>query len=155
MKEIAAEVGEVVVEKNIAYGSSFEKCGDFLKLLYPDGIRPEQYTDALLIVRMFDKMMRIASRKDAFGESPYKDMAGYAVCGTLKDEPGKPVVKRLTCPHDPIGQTLHCGVKTCSVHNPVNKRFGPVPPPDPELLTLIEKVMEKGNVGHPEDSEQR
>jgi hypothetical protein len=74
------------VEKNKAYGSSFEKTGDFLRLLYPDGLRPEQYGDALLLVRVFDKQMRIATRKDAFGESPFSDIAGYGILGAAKDD---------------------------------------------------------------------
>src|SRR4029077_1447387 len=73
----AEELGRTVAEKNAAYGSAFAKSGDFLKLLYPDGIRPEQYTDMLLLVRIFDKQMRIATHKDALGETPFRDIAGY------------------------------------------------------------------------------
>jgi hypothetical protein len=83
---IGKEVGELVEEKNAAYGSSFEKCGRFLELLYPNGLTPAQYDDALLLVRIFDKQMRIATRKDAFGESPYRDIAGYGLLGAAKDE---------------------------------------------------------------------
>lgn len=94
MKEftrIAAEIGSLVTEKNIAYGDSFAKCGEHLKLLYPNGIQPEQYDDALAMVRIFDKQMRIATRKDAFGESPYRDIAGYGILGAAKDEVGPEV----------------------------------------------------------------
>lgn len=80
--EIGAEIGALVDEKQRAYGLSFHKCGDFLRLLYPDGVRPEQYGDLLCLVRMFDKQMRIATQKNAFGESSYKDLAGYALLGT-------------------------------------------------------------------------
>lgn len=83
---LAREIGKLTAEKNVAYGSSFELCGEHLKLLYPEGIRPEQYTDMLLMARIFDKEMRIAHQKDAFGESPYRDLAGYALCGAAKDE---------------------------------------------------------------------
>jgi len=86
-KKIGTDIGALVNEKNAAYGDSFAKCGQFLTLLYPDGIRPEQYDDALALVRIFDKQMRIATRKDAFGESPYRDIAGYGILGTAKDEP--------------------------------------------------------------------
>ncbi len=75
-ERIAGEVGRLVTEKNAAYGDSFSKCGEFLRLLYPDGIQPEQYGDALATVRIFDKLMRIATRKDFAGESPYRDIAG-------------------------------------------------------------------------------
>lgn len=84
-KAIGAEIGALVQEKNAAYGDSFAKSGDFLRLLYPDGIRPEQYGDALLIVRVFDKLMRVATRKDAFGESPWRDCAGYSILGVAND----------------------------------------------------------------------
>ena len=84
--DIAARIGELVTEKNIAYGDSFAKCGQFLRLLYPEGIKPGQYDDALAMVRIFDKQMRIATAKDAYGESPYQDIAGYAILGIAKDE---------------------------------------------------------------------
>ena len=80
-QEIGNEIGLLVDVKNAAYGSAFEKAGAYLRLLYPDGIRPEQYGDALALVRDFDKSMRIATQKDAFGESPWKDKAGYAILG--------------------------------------------------------------------------
>lgn len=83
--KLGKEIGELVEEKNEAYGDSFATSGGFLKLLYPDGIDPEDYTDALALVRIFDKCKRIATRKDAFGESPYKDIVGYGLLGAMKD----------------------------------------------------------------------
>lgn len=80
-ESLATEVGKLVDEKNRAYGDSFMKAGEFLKILYPNGIPPEKYIDALCIVRMFDKLMRIATKKDALGESPYRDLMGYALLG--------------------------------------------------------------------------
>ncbi|MCP1355064.1 hypothetical protein [Aneurinibacillus migulanus] len=85
----ARELGQLVEEKQKAYGDSFSKAGEFLKLLYPNGIEPEQYTDALCLVRIFDKQMRIATKKDAFGESPYGDLVGYSLLGLVKDEKGR------------------------------------------------------------------
>lgn len=79
-------LADLVAEKNRAYGSSFEKTGAFLRLLYPEGIQPEQYDDLGLIFRVFDKQMRIATRKTAFGESPWSDVAGYGLLGAAKDE---------------------------------------------------------------------
>lgn len=80
-REIARQIGELVEKKNAAYGSSFAKSGPFLRLLYPGGIAPEQYDDALLLVRIFDKLQRIATDRDALGESPYRDIAGYGILG--------------------------------------------------------------------------
>ena len=79
--KIARDIGNIVVEKNAAYGDSVATSADFLKLLYPDGVTPEQYGNMLLLIRIFDKQKRIASDKDAFGENPYKDIAGYAILG--------------------------------------------------------------------------
>lgn len=85
-RRVAAEIGDLVAEKNAAYGSSFERAGEILRVLYPSGIAPEQYGDALAIVRVIDKLFRIATRKDAFNESPWRDVAGYGVLGAAKDE---------------------------------------------------------------------
>jgi hypothetical protein len=83
---IAAEIGKLTSEKNIAYGDSANTSAEALALLWPTGIPPEAYADALLIVRIWDKMKRIATMKDALGESPYRDIGGYAVLGAEKDE---------------------------------------------------------------------
>lgn len=94
--QIATEIGTLVQEKNEAYGDSFSRAGDIMELLYPDGIMPSQYKDALGVVRVIDKLFRIATRKDAFGESPWKDIAGYGVLGAFNDQetrlPGAPIV---------------------------------------------------------------
>lgn len=85
-ERIAGEVGRLVTEKNEAYGDSAATSGKALELLYPDGLKPEAYGDALLLVRIWDKLKRIATRKDYAGESPYRDIAGYGLLGAAKDE---------------------------------------------------------------------
>jgi hypothetical protein len=85
-EELAQRVGALVDKKNKAYGNSFDDCGEFLKLLYPNGIQPEQYNDALCLVRIFDKMKRIATDRDALGESPYQDITGYGLLGLRRVE---------------------------------------------------------------------
>jgi hypothetical protein len=85
-EETAERIGKLVAEKNAAYGSSFSESHKILNVLYPSGIRPEQYTDALAIIRVIDKLFRIATAKDAFGESPWQDIAGYGILGTVKKE---------------------------------------------------------------------
>lgn len=84
-EQLGTSIGKLVDEKNVAYGDAFGKSGEFLKLLYPNGINTEQYEDMLALVRIFDKQMRIATRKGAFGESPYSDLAGYSLLGLAKD----------------------------------------------------------------------
>lgn len=81
LQQLGTDLGALLEEKNAAYGSSFSKAGDFLRLLYPRGVPADRYDDALLMVRIFDKQMRIATDKDAFGESPYQDIAGYGILG--------------------------------------------------------------------------
>jgi len=83
-RETAEEIGQLVKEKNEAYGNSFAKSEEMLKILYPDGIPEDSYEDVLLLARIFDKMMRIANQKEAFDEDPYKDIAGYGILGSAK-----------------------------------------------------------------------
>lgn len=82
---VGLEVGTLVDEKNAAYGDSFTKAAEFLQILYPNGIPVTAYTDALCIVRIFDKLMRLASDKGYNNERPYADIAGYALLGLTKD----------------------------------------------------------------------
>jgi hypothetical protein len=79
--ELGTAIGELVDEKNAAYGNSVATSGQFLALLFPDGLQPVQYSHALLLVRIFDKLQRIATDADTLGESPYQDIAGYGILG--------------------------------------------------------------------------
>ena len=83
---IADEVAKLVEEKQAAYGDSFGKSGEVLRILYPDGIPPEKLADALTITRVVDKLFRIATKKDALGESPWRDIMGYALLAVARDE---------------------------------------------------------------------
>jgi len=83
-------IGEMVDIKNAAYGDSFNLSGEVLQRIYPHGIKPEQYRDALAVVRIVDKLFRIGARKDAFGESPYDDIAGYAIVAGEKEAAVQP-----------------------------------------------------------------
>jgi len=80
------EVGRLVEKKNRHYGDSYGKSAAFLELLYPNGIQPAQYSDALALTRIFDKQMRVATSKKGLGESPYLDIAGYGILGAVNDE---------------------------------------------------------------------
>ena len=85
-EKIATDIGKLVRQKNVAYGDSFSHASDVLKILYPDGVKPEQYVDMLAITRVLDKLFRLATRKDAFGESPWKDICGYSILGIANDD---------------------------------------------------------------------
>ena len=83
--QIAQTLGTLVSQKNEAYGDAFAQAGDVIKILYPNGVKPEQYVDLLVTVRIVDKLFRIANKKDAFGESPWQDIAGYGILMTSYD----------------------------------------------------------------------
>jgi len=85
-ERIGKEIGELVQEKNEAYGDSFGQACKILEVLYPTGIKPSQYRDALAITRVIDKLFRLANKKDAFGESPWRDICGSAILGVANDE---------------------------------------------------------------------
>ena len=85
-ENIGNQIGKLVQEKNEAYGDSFGQACKILEVLYPSGIEPSQYRDALAITRVIDKLFRLANKKDAFGESPWRDICGYAILGVANDE---------------------------------------------------------------------
>ena len=76
---IAEELALLTADKNEAYGNSFEDSPYILRKLYPNGVQPDQYEDFLAIVRILDKLKRVATNKNAFGENPWKDIAGYGL----------------------------------------------------------------------------
>jgi len=43
----------------------------------------------LAMIRVIDKLFRIATKKDAFGESPWRDICGYSILGVANDEDKK------------------------------------------------------------------
>ncbi|HRR49770.1 MAG TPA: hypothetical protein P5293_07460 [Bacteroidales bacterium] len=93
-EKIGQAVGKIVTKKQLAYGDSFGQSGKVMKILYPDGIKIEQMDDALCVVRILDKLFRLATSPNALGESPYQDIAGYALLGLArqikeKKEPAK------------------------------------------------------------------
>ena len=85
-ESIGSQIGKLVQEKNEAYGDSFGQACKILEVLYPNGISPAQYRDALAITRVIDKLFRLANKKDAFGESPWRDICGDAILGVANDE---------------------------------------------------------------------
>ena len=87
---LGREIGELVDRKQYEYGDSISKSEKILEVLYPDGVKPCQYSDLLLVTRTVDKLCRISmrgpSRKDLGGESPWTDIAGYGMLGVSKDK---------------------------------------------------------------------
>ncbi len=87
---IARDLGALVESKQKQYGDSAGRSGAIMAILYPGGIPRHAYDDALLVVRVLDKLSRIAQRgrdgQDLGGESPWRDIAGYGLLGAAKDE---------------------------------------------------------------------
>ena len=84
--QTAKKIGKLVKKKNEAYGDSFAQSGRILKIYYPDGVRVDQYDDFLAMIRIIDKQFRIATDKDAFGENPWQDIAGYSILKVAQQE---------------------------------------------------------------------
>lgn len=89
-EKLATKIGAIVDIKQKAYGNSFGQAGAFLELLYPDGIPVKAYTDALCIVRIWDKLKRLSNlgilpsnegKLDA-----WQDIVGYGLLGLQKDQ---------------------------------------------------------------------
>jgi len=78
-KKVAKKLSALLEKKNEAYGNAFQKTTEILKIIYPNGIPATKYKDIHVIVRMLDKINRIAENNDPMGESPYMDLAGYAI----------------------------------------------------------------------------
>ena len=84
--DIGKQIGKTVEEKQAAYGDSFGKSGALMAILYPKGIGKDQLDDALAVVRVVDKLFRVATDRDALGESPWRDIAGYALLAVKRVE---------------------------------------------------------------------
>lgn len=76
---IAEGLAQLICDKQQAYGDSFTKAEEIIKVLYPGGIPESKYKDALTVIRVLDKLFRIATANDTFKEDPWLDIAGYAL----------------------------------------------------------------------------
>jgi len=86
IQDTAKEIADLVEKKAEAYGDSFGKAGQVLKILYPIGISPDQMGDALTITRVLDKLFRISTANDPLGEDPWEDIAGYALLAVVNNK---------------------------------------------------------------------
>src|SRR5512139_921483 len=76
--DIGRCIGQLVEDRNQTYGDSVPRAAAILHVLYPNGVSVEQYADMLLVVRILDKLSRIAT--GALKDS-YEDIAGYGLLG--------------------------------------------------------------------------
>jgi hypothetical protein len=89
-RRLGEEIGKTVAEKQGAYGDSLNRCGNVLREMYPDGIRPHQYADLGVVIRIIDKCFRIATNPYAFEESPGMDIAGYGLLAAERHQRTRP-----------------------------------------------------------------
>lgn len=82
-EEIAKNIGILLNEKQVAYGNAFGEMQKIITVLYPQGIAPYQYRNLLTLVRILDKVFRIANSPDGetdlMNEDPWRDIAGYSI----------------------------------------------------------------------------
>ena len=78
-EELGRNIGALIQEKQQSYGDSFHKSGEVMKQLFPKGIPPESYVDALALVRIIDKLFRLATDPTYNSENSWGDIAGYAL----------------------------------------------------------------------------
>ena len=77
--DLAHEIADLLEVKQGQYGNSVGTAPAILALLYPDGVRGDQYADMLTVVRMLDKLKRVATAAADDPEDAWRDLAGYAI----------------------------------------------------------------------------
>lgn len=87
-EELGGEIGRLVDRKNRAYGDSFARTGDVIAIMAPGGVGRVILADLLAVIRIIDKLFRIMTARDALGEDPWMDIAGYALlrCRQIRKE---------------------------------------------------------------------
>ncbi len=76
---LGEELADMLDNKNRQYGDSYARMAHVLPMFYPDGVPGDHLLDAVFILRIIDKLMRIASAQGDDLEDPVKDIAGYAI----------------------------------------------------------------------------
>lgn len=95
-EKLGAEIGAMVDEKQQAYGDSFGRSHRIFQELLMDYYDPDRdvyelprsmLPHLLTLTRMVDKLFRVVSNPDGdrMGESPYRDIAGYALLAVGKE----------------------------------------------------------------------
>lgn len=77
-EQIGQMIGKLVSGKQKTYGDSFGNAGRVMEILYPAGVQPEQLESALTVIRVVDKLFRIANG-DQGDESAWSDICGYSI----------------------------------------------------------------------------
>lgn len=84
-EEVALEIAKLVSRKQIEYGNSFSFSYDIIKVLYPNGISLEQIKDLLVVIRIIDKLFRIANG-NLGSEDAFSDIIGYGLLSVVRNK---------------------------------------------------------------------
>ena len=84
-EQAAKEIVQLVTQKQKEYGNSFGNADKIMKVLYPTGISLDQMKDALVIVRIIDKLFRI-SHGNQGQENAFQDILGYALLAVVRNK---------------------------------------------------------------------
>jgi hypothetical protein len=84
-EQAAQEIALLVTRKQKEYGNSFGNADKIMKVLYPTGISLDQMKDALVVVRIVDKLFRIANG-DQGSESAFSDINGYSLLAIVRNK---------------------------------------------------------------------
>ena len=80
LESISCDVVSIVKEKNKEYGSAFQKVSEILTILFPNGIPTNKYHDVAILIRVLDKVCRIASANDKdVKKDAWLDLTGYGL----------------------------------------------------------------------------
>jgi len=80
LESISLDVASIVKEKNREYGSAFQKVSHILSILFPNGIPTNKYHDVAILIRVLDKVCRIASANDKdVKKDAWLDLTGYGL----------------------------------------------------------------------------
>ena len=77
-QEVAIRIAALVEQKQLQYGNSFSNSHKILEILYPEGVQKEDYQNLLTVVRIIDKLFRVANG-DQGNESAWQDITGYGL----------------------------------------------------------------------------
>ena len=66
LTSLVLELKELLVAKNASYGDAFYNSAKILSHLYPNGVPTSSYENMLCILRILDKLSRIATSNDKF-----------------------------------------------------------------------------------------
>lgn len=84
-RRISNDLARLVERKQRQYGDSATRSEEILRVLYPSGVRPKDYPGLLLLVRVLDKLSRVAEGCQG-DENPWRDIAGYAMLALAREE---------------------------------------------------------------------